>query len=146
MVNNVINFKFPFIYVTESKNGESEDTAMETVEQSDQYLQNNAVVIQEDKYVIEEINESDVITKDVLDSDQEWLDEETKKLLIFYTDNKEAFLSGTTKRKHLWDVACRTMLHGKNHFSCESKLKDLIKRYSEVIAEKRREKRNFNLK
>ncbi|XP_072945807.1 uncharacterized protein [Epargyreus clarus] len=129
-------------YVDESKNGESEDTAMETAEQSDQFLQNDAVVMQEDKYVIEEIDETEDVHKDDLDAApdemEKWLDEETKKLLIFYTDNKEAFLSGTTKRKHLWDVACRTMLHGKNHVSCEQKLKSLMKKYSEVVAEKRK--------
>ncbi|KAJ0171095.1 hypothetical protein K1T71_013294 [Dendrolimus kikuchii] len=60
-----------------------------------------------------------------------WTDDETNRLLIFYIDNKRPFISGTTKREHLWTVACKTMIIGKNPTACEAKLKSLKESYLE---------------
>lgn len=60
-----------------------------------------------------------------------WTDEEINHLLIFYIDNKISFTSGETERNHLWAVACKTMIVGKNPAACEAKLKSLQESYIE---------------
>lgn len=65
----------------------------------------------------------------------DWDDEDTKRLLQFYNDNKQSFLlSGATPQKHLWTVACKTMLIGKDPDTCNSKLAELKSKYGEVRA------------
>lgn len=64
-----------------------------------------------------------------------WSDEEVKRLLVFFIDNKDTFTSGTTKKKHLWAVACKTMLIGKTPQTCEVKLRNLKRKYSMMLLE-----------
>lgn len=61
-----------------------------------------------------------------------WSEDEIKRLLVFYNDNQQTFISGTTKKQHLWTVACKTMLVGKNPNSCEAKLHSLKMKYLEI--------------
>lgn len=67
-----------------------------------------------------------------------WTDEETKRLLIFYIDNKDAFIKGITKKKHLWAVACKTMLTSKQPMTCEMKLRNMKHRYIQLRLEQKR--------
>lgn len=61
-----------------------------------------------------------------------WTEDDIKRLLVFYNDNKQTFISGTTKKKHLWTVACKTMLVGKTPTACETQLNNLRTKYIEV--------------
>lgn len=62
-----------------------------------------------------------------------WSDEDVNRLLVFYIDNKDTFVGGTTKKKHLWSVACKTMLLGKTPQTCELKLRNLKRKYSTLL-------------
>lgn len=99
---------------------------------------NNIEVLPE-KYIVEEdIGEGDSTEElDITQASEEivnevWDDEEIRRLIIFYLDNKETFLSGTTKKVHLWAVACKTMLTGKQPLSCEVKLRTLKRKYAQL--------------
>lgn len=61
---------------------------------------------------------------------ERWLDEEIRRLLIFYIDNKDNFQNGITRKKHLWTVACKTMLTGKHPNACELKLRNMKRKYA----------------
>lgn len=91
--------------------------------------------IQESSYMLEgydEIVDDPGSLQDQIDELDPWSDEDVKRLLIFYNDNKTSFVSGTTQKRHLWAVACKTMLIGKNQQNCEEKLEELKTKYSEV--------------
>lgn len=64
-----------------------------------------------------------------------WNEEEVQRILVFYVDNKETFVTGTAKKKHLWAVACKTMLIGKTPETCEVKLRNLKHKYSALLLE-----------
>lgn len=92
-----------------------------------------------DKYIVEEdLGEGDSAEElDIAQASEEvanevWEDEEIRRLIIFYLDNKDTFLSGTTKKVHLWAVACKTMLAGKQPLSCEVKLRNLKRKYAQL--------------
>ncbi|XP_050672164.1 uncharacterized protein LOC126970352 [Leptidea sinapis] len=110
----------------------------------DENQQEDIQMLSEAKYVIEDSGESE--SADELDlaqaSDQyaaeQWLDEEIRRLIVFYLDNKETFQSGTTKKKHLWAVACKTMLLGRQPLSCEYKLRKLREQYFESCGERQK--------
>ncbi|KAI5639478.1 hypothetical protein NE865_07978 [Phthorimaea operculella] len=98
-----------------------------------------------ENYVIEELPSDTQYAEAVVDSEttdndqsasaeeyagkERWLDEETEKLLIFYMDNKQAFQNPAMKNKHLWTVACKTMLIGKTPTSCEMKMRNIKRKY-----------------
>ncbi|XP_068624698.1 uncharacterized protein [Battus philenor] len=63
---------------------------------------------------------------------EEWKDEDVEKLLVFYIDNKESFQNNDGMKKHLWAVACKTMLFDKNATLCELEFNNLKKQYVEV--------------
>ncbi|XP_045779737.1 uncharacterized protein LOC123877230 isoform X2 [Maniola jurtina] len=67
---------------------------------------------------------------------EKWLDEDIRRLITFFIDNKETFLSGTTKKIHLWVVACKTMLTDKKPISCEAKFNTLKKKYTQLCIDK----------
>ncbi|CAG9569927.1 unnamed protein product [Danaus chrysippus] len=101
-------------------------------------------MLPETKYVIEDNGEGESADElDIAQAAEEvaketWLNEEIKRLIVFYIDNKETFLSGTTKKKHLWAVACRTILTGKNPVSCEVKLRMLKQQFIQLCLEKQK--------
>ncbi|XP_059058200.1 uncharacterized protein LOC131851692 [Achroia grisella] len=64
---------------------------------------------------------------------EKWHEEETKRLLMFYTDNKETFINGSAQRKHLWAVACKNMLPAKTPTACDIKLRNLKRKYSQLL-------------
>lgn len=45
-------------------------------------------------------------------------------------DNKDAFQNGLTRKKHLWTVACKTMINGKHPQACEMKLRNMKRKYA----------------
>ncbi|CAF4895982.1 unnamed protein product [Pieris macdunnoughi] len=104
--------------------------------------QEDIQMISETKYVIEDTGESE--SADELDlaqaseqfASEQWTDEEIRRLIIFYIDNKETFQSGTAKKKHLWAVACKTMLLGKQPLSCEYKLREFREKYFLINSDK----------
>ncbi|CAK1546699.1 unnamed protein product [Leptosia nina] len=104
--------------------------------------QEDIQMLSETKYVIEDTGESE--SADELDlaqaseqlATEPWTDDEIRRLIVFYLDNKETFQSGTTKKKHLWAVACKTMLLGKQPLSCEYKLRVFRDKYFEIHAER----------
>ncbi|KAM3960031.1 uncharacterized protein ACR2FA_005955 [Aphomia sociella] len=67
-----------------------------------------------------------------------WLEEETRRLLMFFVDNKETFINGSAQRKHLWAVACKTMLPGKTPTACDIKLRNLKRKYSQLLLNQQR--------
>ncbi|XP_023954831.2 uncharacterized protein LOC112058323 [Bicyclus anynana] len=67
---------------------------------------------------------------------ERWQEEDIKRLITFFIDNKETFLSGTTRKIHLWVVACKTMLTDKKPISCEAKLNTLKKKYAQLCIDK----------
>ncbi|XP_039761083.1 uncharacterized protein LOC120634496 isoform X1 [Pararge aegeria] len=69
---------------------------------------------------------------------EKWLEDDIKRLITFFIDNKETFLSGTTRKIHLWVVACKTMLTDKRPISCEAKLNTLKKKYAQLCIDKQR--------
>ncbi|XP_052752962.1 uncharacterized protein LOC113519398 [Galleria mellonella] len=69
---------------------------------------------------------------------EKWLEEETQRLLMFFVDNKETFLNRSTQRKHLWAVACKTMLPGKTPAACDIKLRNLKRKYSQLLLNKQK--------
>lgn len=76
------------------------------------------------------MDETNLIKQESEAGNERWADGEIKRLLIFYIDNKETFVSGQTKKKHLWTVACKTMLTSKAPSSCEMKIRNLKRKYS----------------
>lgn len=88
--------------------------------------QDNSYIMQDDG------EESAIISVDQSTLLDNWTEDETKRLLVFYNDNKQTFISGTTKKKHLWTVACKTMLVGRNPNACEAKLNSLQAKYYEI--------------
>lgn len=113
-----------------AENGENQEGVLTTIDS----IENNSVQIQ-DSYMLDNYDE---LVDDPPELEQPavgtnlWSDDDTKRLLTFYNDNKTSFVSGTTKKRHLWAVACKTMLIGKNQQSCEEKLDELKIQYSEV--------------
>ncbi|KAJ2951214.1 hypothetical protein O0L34_g5607 [Tuta absoluta] len=103
-----------------------------------QQLRENFVIeeLPSDTQYVEAVVDSETTDNDQSASTEEtsgkerWLDEETEKLLIFYIDNKQAFQNPALKNKHLWAVACKTMLIGKSSTSCEMKVRNLKRKYS----------------
>lgn len=96
--------------------------------------------IQQTVYIEQNPDESDnddLIEPDPDEQPTEWSAYDSQRLLTFYTDNKETFVAGTTKRKFLWSVACKTMLMGKTPYSCESHLNMLMRKYAEALIEER---------
>ncbi|XP_063835028.1 uncharacterized protein LOC135084223 [Ostrinia nubilalis] len=67
-----------------------------------------------------------------------WTEEEVQKLLVFYVDNKETFITGTAKKKHLWAIACKTMLVGKTADNCDVKLRNLKHKYSSMLIDQQK--------
>lgn len=84
----------------------------------------------------EDIDMEQLTTESVLK--ERWAPDEINRLLVFYIDNKDIFLSGSTKKKHLWTVACKTMLTGKNPETCEIKLRNLKRKYAQVRVEQQK--------
>ncbi|CAH0764828.1 unnamed protein product [Diatraea saccharalis] len=76
----------------------------------------------------DQFNDNDAVVTEIL-PDSDWSDEELQKLLVFYIDNKEAFLNEASITQHLWAVATKTMLSGKSAQGCEDKLQELRKLY-----------------
>lgn len=102
-----------------------------------QELPTDTAYVMEDVDEQESIQNSNVITSEVLSTDQgqkdRWTQEEINRILIFYVDNKENFLTGNTKKKHLWSICCMTMLTGKNSTSCEMKLRSMKRKYAQYL-------------
>ncbi|XP_038219188.1 uncharacterized protein LOC119837608 [Zerene cesonia] len=123
---------------------ESNDVSNTGIVENDQ--QEDIQMLSETKYVIEDTGESE--SADELDlaqaseqlATEQWLDEEIRRLIVFYLDNKETFRSGTTKKKHLWAVACKTMLLGKQPLSCEYKLRSFRDKYFQIYSERQKGK------
>lgn len=69
---------------------------------------------------------------------EKWHEDDIKRLITFFIDNKETFLSGTTKKIHLWVVACKTMLTDKKPISCEVKFNSLKKKYLQMCLDKQK--------
>uniref|UniRef100_A0A1E1WCN3 Myb-like domain-containing protein n=1 Tax=Pectinophora gossypiella TaxID=13191 RepID=A0A1E1WCN3_PECGO len=136
------NGEILLFYVDE--NATTEDgSVVTTIDQSQlQQLQEN--------YILEEVPTEDHIenieTTEVEIPDDpgvtkdRWLHEETKRLLIFYIDNRESFQNSAATKKHLWSVACKTILNGKNVTSCEMKLRHMKKKYSHLRLDATRNK------
>lgn len=97
-----------------------------------QLLPDTKYIIEEDLGDGESAEEQDIAQATEQASNEVWLDDEIKRLVVFYIDNKDTFLSGTTKKTHLWAVACKTMLAGKHPISCEVKLRQLKSKYAEA--------------
>nr|XP_026486246.1 uncharacterized protein LOC113393520 [Vanessa tameamea] len=118
---------------------ENEETDLRGLENE---VQNNVQLLPDTKYIIEEdlgegesAEELDIAQATEQVSNDIWLEDEIKRLIVFYLDNKETFLSGATKKTHLWAVACKTMLAGKTPILCEVKLRELKKNYVQVCLE-----------
>ncbi|KAI8425717.1 hypothetical protein MSG28_011514 [Choristoneura fumiferana] len=116
-------------------------TTIENMEQT-----HEAQLQDDGSYLIEqpgtELEEDDVMEEEYAWSRDKWTDEETKRLLVFYVDNKAAFQAGSTRKKHLWTVACKTMLSSKQHNSCEMKLRNLKRKYLQLRVE---QEKGFNV-
>ncbi|PZC81916.1 hypothetical protein B5X24_HaOG211702 [Helicoverpa armigera] len=122
------NGEILLFYVDE--NGGNEEGVITTVEN----IENQAIQLQQDdSFIIQDVgddsNEMNINLSALTDN---WTEEDTKRLLVFYNDNKQTFISGTTKKKHLWTVACKTMLVGKTPTACEAKLLSLQAKYNEI--------------
>ncbi|KAJ8705251.1 hypothetical protein PYW07_011078 [Mythimna separata] len=124
------NGEILLFYVDE--NGGNEEGVLTTVES----IENQSIQLQQDtSYIIQEVgDDSNEISTDQTAETDDWTEDETKRLLVFYNDNKGTFISGTTKKKHLWTVACKTMLVGKNPNSCEAKLNSLQAKYNNICS------------
>ncbi|KAF9408721.1 hypothetical protein HW555_011686 [Spodoptera exigua] len=124
------NGEILLFYVDE--NGGNEEGVLTTVEN----IENQAIQLQQDNSyiipdVIEDSNEIYSTNHQSAAADN-WTDDEINRLLVFYNDNKQTFINGTTKKHHLWTVACKTMLIGKNPKLCEAKLLSLQTKYNEI--------------
>lgn len=119
--------RFLQIFTEDGANEEGVLTTIQNIEEGhvEQLPQN---------YIIEEAevhNEDELtVTVDQNVTKERWLDEEIKRLLIFYIDNKETFQNGVTRKKHLWTIACKTMLTGKHPNACEMKLRNMKRKYA----------------
>lgn len=126
------NGEILLFYVDE--NGGNEEGVLTTV----QNIENQAIELQQDSSFILSEDASAVLSGDInvpqssLLNDN-WTEDDIKRLLMFYDDNKQIFISGTTQKKHLWTVACKTMLIGKHPNSCETQLNMLRKRYFDYM-------------
>ncbi|XP_050555253.1 uncharacterized protein LOC118280646 isoform X2 [Spodoptera frugiperda] len=119
------NGEILLFYVDE--NGGNEEGVLTTVES----IENQAMQLQQDNsYIIQDMVDSNE-NADQSTADN-WTDDEINRLLVFYNDNKQTFINGTTKKQHLWTVACKTMLLGKNPNSCEAKLLSLQTKYNQI--------------
>ncbi|XP_013193402.1 uncharacterized protein LOC106137166 [Amyelois transitella] len=92
-------------------------------------------------YIMQDVDDEEA-TEDTMNIDtnltseqikERWAPEEINRLLIFYVDNKENFMTGNTKKKHLWSICCKTMLSGKNATSCEIKLRNMKRKYAQYL-------------
>ncbi|KAI8425712.1 hypothetical protein MSG28_011514 [Choristoneura fumiferana] len=126
--------------VSQQGNDHGVGTTIENMEQT-----HEAQLQDDGSYLIEqpgtELEEDDVMEEEYAWSRDKWTDEETKRLLVFYVDNKAAFQAGSTRKKHLWTVACKTMLSSKQHNSCEMKLRNLKRKYLQLRVE---QEKGFN--
>lgn len=97
--------------------------------------------IQQTVYIDQNPDDSDNDDLDQPDDNEEpveWSQDDSHRLLTFYSDNRETFIAGTTKRKFLWSVACKTMLMGKTPYACEAHLGDLMRKYAEAVIGERK--------
>lgn len=106
-------------------------TTLEHVDSSEGPIQENYILSNLDDFVDNSsIQDAEIEEPETLSY---WAEEDIKRLLIFYYDNKQSFtVSGVAQRKHLWSVACKTMLIGKDPDSCDLKLEELKSKYAEV--------------
>ncbi|KAG7297010.1 hypothetical protein JYU34_019936 [Plutella xylostella] len=126
------NDEILLFYVDE--NGGNEEGVVTTIENMEQVSDGSVQQIYiEEANAIETMNEE--LTPDEPDEEtgENWTHYEIKRLLVFYIDNKEAFITGATQKDFLWSVACKTMLVGKSPYSCNSKLQGLKKVYAKSL-------------
>ncbi|XP_026734041.1 uncharacterized protein LOC113498285 [Trichoplusia ni] len=119
------NGEILLFYVDE--NGGNEEGVLTTVES----IENQAIQLQQDTSFIIPDGVPNEIKIEQLQQDN-WTEDQTKRLLVFYNDNKQTFITGSTKKNHLWTVACKTMLVGKNPNACDAKLQSLKEKYFEI--------------
>ncbi|CAH2060691.1 unnamed protein product, partial [Iphiclides podalirius] len=121
-------------YVDENQShGVGELTRIENVPTSEtEQLQQSDFVLSN---IEESVNEYGLLQTDDQFNEESWQDEEIQKLLVFYIDNKDSFCNADTENKHLWIVACKTMLNGKNPSMCELKLLEMKQSYSQICME-----------
>ncbi|GBP18650.1 hypothetical protein EVAR_14420_1 [Eumeta japonica] len=62
---------------------------------------------------------------------ERWTEDEMRRLLEFYIENKTSFLSGVTSKKNLWQLASISTLRGKQPNACEMKLRNMKSKYLE---------------
>ncbi|XP_075987168.1 uncharacterized protein LOC142983879 [Anticarsia gemmatalis] len=125
------NGEILLFYVDE--NGGNEEGVLTTV----QSIENQAIELQQDNentYIVPNILTNNINEQLTTTPAETWTDVDIRRLLIFYNDNKQTFISGSTKKKHLWTVACKTMLVGKTPNACEAQLNTLKAKYLEICS------------
>ncbi|XP_041984189.1 uncharacterized protein LOC121736833 [Aricia agestis] len=106
-------------------------------------VEDESIDVPETKYIIEDTagdsdDELDIAQATEQVQQESWPDNEITRLIVFYIDNKKTFLNGTTKSKHLWAVACKTMMTHRRPISCEIKFRMLKGRFIQAFLEKQK--------
>ncbi|XP_061724655.1 uncharacterized protein LOC133530662 [Cydia pomonella] len=123
------------LFYVDEEDGTTEHGVVTTIENIEQ--QQVAQLQEDNTYLVEQSSApyEEPMEEDHAWAKDKWTDDETKRLLVFYVDNKTSFLGGATTKKHLWTVACKTMLSNKNHAACEMKLRNLKRKYTQLRIE-----------
>ncbi|XP_069362605.1 uncharacterized protein [Maniola hyperantus] len=122
------------LYYVDENNGNVNESILESSYQNVQILPDSYMV--EDLVDEDSPDEFEIAQATEQVAREKWLEEDIRRLITFFIDNKETFLSGTTKKIHLWVVACKTMLTDKKPISCEAKFSTLKKKYTQLCVDK----------
>lgn len=125
-----------------TENGEPEEGVLTTADSSSFSLQDNNSYVIEEHNIDESTADNFAHTDDSTAYIERWTDDETQKLFTFYNDNKQVFLTGTAKRKHLWAMACKTMLLNKTPLSCDMKFRNMKAKYIDICKNSKHEMAN----